>query len=86
MRYSWAVIQELVENSLNQSGITGLPTGFDELNRRTGGFHGGELILIAGRPGMGKSSFAVNIAEHVSITDKKKLLRYSTSKCRKNRL
>lgn len=41
--------QELVENSLNQSGITGLPTGFDELNRRTGGFHGGELILIAGR-------------------------------------
>jgi len=48
-----------------------LPTGFDELNRRTGGFHGGELILIAGRPGMGKSSFAVNIAEHVSITDKK---------------
>ena len=44
---------------------------FDELNRRTGGFHGGELILIAGRPGMGKSSFAVNIAEHVSITDKK---------------
>ena len=60
-----------VENSLNQSGITGLPTGFDELNRRTGGFHGGELILIAGRPGMGKSSFAVNIAEHVSITDKK---------------
>ena len=63
--------KELVENSLNQSGITGLPTGFDELNRRTGGFHGGELILIAGRPGMGKSSFAVNIAEHVSITDKK---------------
>ena len=63
--------QELVENSLNQSGITGLPTGFDELNRRTGGFHGGELILIAGRPGMGKSSFAVNIAEHASITDKK---------------
>ena len=39
--------QELVENSLNQSGITGLPTGFDELNRRTGGFHGGELILLS---------------------------------------
>lgn len=63
--------QELVENSQNQGGITGLNTGFDELNRRTGGFHGGELILIAGRPGMGKSSFAVNIAEHVSISDKK---------------
>lgn len=63
--------QELVENSMNQGGITGLSTGFDELNRRTGGFHGGELILIAGRPGMGKSSFAVNIAEHVSMVDKK---------------
>lgn len=63
--------QELVENSMNQDGITGLSTGFDELNRRTGGFHGGELILIAGRPGMGKSSFAVNIAEFVSIAKKK---------------
>ncbi len=63
--------QQLIENSQMQGGITGLPTGFDELNRRTGGFHGGELILIAGRPGMGKSSFAVNIAEYVSFCEKK---------------
>ncbi|MBQ9599892.1 MAG: replicative DNA helicase, partial [Clostridia bacterium] len=63
--------QKLVENSLNGSGLTGLDTGFTELNRRTGGMHGGELILIAGRPGMGKSSFAVNIAEHVAINNKK---------------
>ncbi len=63
--------QQLVEDSQNQGGLTGLSTGFHELNRRTGGFHGGELILIAGRPGMGKSSFAVNIAEHVSIIDRK---------------
>ena len=63
--------QKLVENSLSGNGLTGLDTGFTELNRRTGGMHGGELILIAGRPGMGKSSFAVNIAEHVSINDKK---------------
>lgn len=62
--------QTLVENSQSKGGITGLATGFDELNRRTGGFHGGELILIAGRPGMGKSSFAVNIAEYVAINDK----------------
>ncbi len=61
----------LVENSQSKGGITGINTGFDELNRRTGGLHGGELILIAGRPGMGKSSFAVNIAEHVSIHDGK---------------
>ncbi len=63
--------QELVENSMNGNGLTGLSTGFDELNRRTGGLHGGELVLIAGRPGMGKSSFAVNIAEYVSISQKK---------------
>lgn len=63
--------QEIVENSMNDSGITGIDTGFSELNRRTGGFHGGELIIIAGRPGMGKSSFAVNIAEHISISNQK---------------
>ena len=63
--------QEMVENANNGGKLTGLATGFDELNRRCGGFHGGEFILIAGRPGMGKSSFAVNIAEHVAINDKK---------------
>lgn len=57
----------MAKNAENKSGITGIPTGFDELNKRTGGFHGGELIIIAGRPGMGKSTFAVNIAEYVSI-------------------
>ncbi len=62
--------QDMVENSINKGTITGVPTGFNELNRRTGGLHGGELIIIAGRPGMGKSSFAVNIAEHAAINDK----------------
>ena len=66
-----AAYQRLIDNSFTKGGITGLATGFDELNRRTGGFHGGELIIIAGRPGMGKSSFAVNIAEHVAIQDNK---------------
>ncbi len=59
--------ENMAKNAENAGGITGLPTGFSELNKRTGGFHGGELIIIAGRPGMGKSTFAVNIAEHVSI-------------------
>lgn len=63
--------QELVENSLNQSGITGLPTGLMNLTDVRAVFMAANIILIAGRPGMGKSSFAVNIAEHVSITDKK---------------
>ncbi|MCR4718479.1 MAG: replicative DNA helicase [Firmicutes bacterium] len=63
--------EEMVENSKNPDKLLGTDTGFHELNYRTGGFRGGELILIAGRPGMGKSSFAVNIAETVAITDKK---------------
>lgn len=62
---------DMVENANNPDKLTGIATGFHELNQRCGGFHGGEFILIAGRPGMGKSSFAVNIAEHVSINDKK---------------
>jgi replicative DNA helicase len=63
--------EEMVENSKNPDKLLGVDTGFHELNYRTGGFRGGELILIAGRPGMGKSSFAVNIAETVAITNKK---------------
>ncbi len=63
--------QKLIEDSSRGGGLTGIDTGFFKLNERTGGFHGGELILIAGRPGMGKSSFAVNIAEHVCINDKR---------------
>ena len=61
--------QKIIEDSTKGGGLTGISTGFTKLNERTGGLHGGELILIAGRPGMGKSSFAVNIAEHVAIND-----------------
>ena len=63
--------EEMVESSKNPDKLSGIDTGFHELNYRTGGFRGGELILIAGRPGMGKSSFAVNIAETVAIANKK---------------
>ncbi|MBQ3426254.1 MAG: replicative DNA helicase [Clostridia bacterium] len=57
----------IAKNAEAGTGLTGLDTGFGELNKNTGGFHAGELIIIAGRPGMGKSTFAVNIAEHISI-------------------
>lgn len=58
---------DMVQNSLNKGNVTGIPTGFNCINNATGGLHGGELIIIAGRPGMGKSSFAVNIAENAAI-------------------
>jgi len=63
--------EDMVESSKNTDKLTGLDTGFRELNYRTGGFRGGQLILIGGRPAMGKSSFAVNIAETAAITNKK---------------
>ncbi|HEY6194346.1 MAG TPA: replicative DNA helicase [Candidatus Eisenbacteria bacterium] len=50
--------------------ITGVPSGFADLDKVTLGFQPGDLIIIAGRPAMGKSSFAVNIAENAAIKHK----------------
>ncbi|MEJ1644111.1 DnaB-like helicase C-terminal domain-containing protein, partial [Escherichia coli] len=47
-------------------GLTGVPTGFHDLDRMTHGLGRGALIIIAGRPGMGKTSLALNIAQHVA--------------------
>jgi len=54
----------------NPNALAGLATGFSELDRRTNGLHPGDLVIVAARPGMGKTSFAMNIAEYVAI-DKK---------------
>lgn len=60
---------ELIEN---RQGIhvTGLPTGFYELDEWTCGLQNGEMIIIAGRPSMGKTSLALNIAEHIGLMEK----------------
>lgn len=47
--------------------VTGIPTGFTDLDRRTAGLQPSDLIIIAGRPGMGKTAFALNIAQHVGV-------------------
>ncbi len=49
------------------SDITGIPTGFTDLDRMTSGLQAGDLVIVAGRPSMGKTAFAMNIAEHVAI-------------------
>ncbi|HML73996.1 MAG TPA: replicative DNA helicase [Anaerohalosphaeraceae bacterium] len=51
------------------SHVTGLPTGFTELNNLLCGLHAGEMIIVAGRPSMGKTSFALNIAEHIGADE-----------------
>ena len=53
-----------------RGGITGISTGFTELDRMTNGLHEAEMIVIAARPSMGKTALAMNIAEHVAITSK----------------
>ena len=51
----------------NPSDITGVPSGFVDLDRLTAGLQPGDLVIVAGRPSMGKTSFALNIAEHVAL-------------------
>ena len=55
----------------NKRTITGLETGFYDLDRHTAGLHGGEMIILAARPGMGKTSFALNIATNAAMTTDK---------------
>src|SRR5271169_3722688 len=50
-----------------QGMLTGVGTGFTDLDKMTSGLHGGEMVVIAARPSMGKTSLAMNIAEHVAI-------------------
>ena len=59
-------IQELHDRD-NPSDITGVPTGYHDLDAKTSGLQPGDLLIVAGRPSMGKTSFALNMAEHVAI-------------------
>lgn len=61
---SFTKLEELYNRKQN---ITGLPTGFVDLDNRTAGLHGSEFILIAARPAMGKSAFVLNIATNVAL-------------------
>jgi len=54
-------------NRDNQNDITGIPTGFTDLDRMTSGLQPGDLIIVAGRPSMGKTAFSINIGENVAI-------------------
>jgi len=71
-------IKELVKGAITQiedfhqrqGMLTGVATGFTDLDKMTSGLHAGEMIVIAARPSMGKTSLAMNIAEHVAIDQK----------------
>ena len=63
------VIGEIEAASRNKGKINGLRTGFTDLDNMLTGLHGGELILVAARPSMGKTAFVLNIAHHVSTRE-----------------
>jgi replicative DNA helicase len=60
-------ITQIEEFHQNQGRLTGVGSGFADLDKMTTGFHPGEMIVIAARPSMGKTSLAMNIAEHVAL-------------------
>jgi replicative DNA helicase len=60
---------ETVSNN-QQEGLTGIPTGFTDLNKMTGGWQPSDLIILAARPGMGKTAFALSLARNAAIAQK----------------
>jgi len=65
-----ACVDDLEEAFQNKGKLRGIPSGFHDLDRITSGFRPGQLLVIAARPSMGKTSLAMNIAEHVAIDAK----------------
>ncbi|MFP2933851.1 replicative DNA helicase [Pyxidicoccus sp. 3LG] len=72
-------VSELMEQTLDlldkmkaaATGVTGLSTGYIDLDNQLTGLHAGELIILAARPGVGKTSFAMNIAVHAALKENK---------------
>ncbi len=77
-RQGFTSIQDLLARSIDRieelheskEAITGVPTGFVDLDSMTSGLQPGDLVIVAGRPSMGKTSFAMNIAEYVAVEKK----------------
>ncbi len=65
-----AVVDRIAMLYEQESEITGLPTGFNDFDRMTSGLQPGDLVIVAARPSMGKTTFAMNIAEHAALKSK----------------
>jgi replicative DNA helicase len=70
-------VDRLEKVAKSDSAITGTPSGFKDLDAITGGFQPGNLIIIAARPGMGKSGLVANIAEHVAVKENRSVAFFS---------
>ena len=63
----WPTFEHIEKLQTEGSGITGVPTGFAQLDRMTTGLQSGDLIIVAGRPSMGKTSWVMNVAQNAAI-------------------
>lgn len=71
-------VYEKVENlNMNQGGTTGIPSGFQDLDKMTAGFQRSDLIIVAARPSVGKTAFALNIAQNVGVRAKETVAIFS---------
>jgi replicative DNA helicase len=72
-----SILKQIQEYHANPGEITGLSSGFKNVDDMTGGFQNEDLIIVAGRPSMGKTALAMNFVEHAAFVDKKKVLVFS---------
>lgn len=70
-------MDKIEKASKNKGAVTGIPTGFIDLDYRTAGMQPSDLVLIAARPSMGKTAFVLNIAEHVAFRQNKTVAIFS---------
>lgn len=61
------VLEKIEAASKNQGSVTGIPSGFHDLDYRTSGFQPSDFILIAARPSMGKTAFVLNVVDHIAV-------------------
>jgi len=66
----WPAMEKLEKLAQHESAITGVPSGFHDLDSMTSGFQPADLVIVAARPSMGKTAFTLNIAQHAAITAK----------------
>lgn len=77
------LIERIKEKYLNVTGFTGLKTGFKGIDSLTGGFANGQLIVLGGRPGMGKTTFACSLIDNICLNDNKSCILFSSEMTKK---
>jgi replicative DNA helicase len=73
----WPTFERIEQLQANSSAVTGVPTGFADLDEMTAGFQPSDLIIVAARPSMGKTAFTLNVAQHAAISARQAVALFS---------